>query len=107
MLGMLQGLGFTPKQIGRVVTQRPALLVDGKALEERVELLRELCCSDKDLRNVATKWAGILVVEVGRARGVVRVLFEDDVGFTRANLRSIVRRAPWVLVYEGPAVDLV
>jgi hypothetical protein len=100
VLGLLRELGFGGGQMVRVIAQRPSLLSDVAAVRERVALLRTLSFTDRDVRNVATKWPGLLALDAGRAGRVIDFLCRSEVGFTRASLRSLVRRAPWLLVYD-------
>lgn len=100
VLLLLAQLGFSRAQVVRVIAQRPSLLADADEIRHRVDLLRGLHFTDRDVRNVAAKWPGLLALDSARAEAIIAFLCRKDVGFTKASLRSLVRRAPWVLVYD-------
>jgi mTERF len=97
-------------KLWRFVAQRPALLSDPERVKRGIMLLKHIHLDERDIGRVASKWPGLLSLDADRASAVVEYLCRPEIGFTRRSLRSLIRRAPWILVYDvetdiAPAVS--
>lgn len=85
----------------RVVTVRPDLLSNPSAVDSTLDAFRTvLDLSMADVRTIVVRWPGLLVLGGQVVTRAVRFLTGPYVGVSMTNLRALIRRAPWVLVYD-------
>lgn len=97
---VLAELGIEGGVRGRLIAERPVLLSSCARVRGSVDLLYSAGMRPRDVRNTALKWPGLLTVDVERAEKVVDFLCAEGRGFNRVSIASLLRRAPWVLVYD-------
>lgn len=100
VLSMFAGFGLSGTLLGTVIKRRPDLLAKGELMRATAELLGKVGVTEKDIKSILLKWPGSLAVGAQRLRRPLDFLCREDVGFQREDLRALVRRAPWVLLYD-------
>jgi mTERF len=93
-------LCFSNAKLFHVITLHPELLANENRIHLGIEVLRALHMSNREIQGASYRWPGILTVDFDMAHSVINCLCAPSVGFTTKSLRSIVRRAPWILVYD-------
>ena len=84
----------------RVIIRRPDILKSPEPLRNAVEALETSGMRLKDIKTVVQRWPGLLLLDARKIIRVTAFLQTPAVGFSLPNLRSLLRRAPWVLVYD-------
>lgn len=92
--------GITGRRLLWLIINRPTILSQVTQIRRVLALLRSLHLSDRDLYKVSVRWPAFLSLNVLRAARVVDYLCSKSIGFTQHSLRSVVRRAPWVLSFD-------
>lgn len=93
-------LSVTEAQRNRIVSQRPDLLsIQMSTLTSSTDALLAYL-SPCDLKQVTLRWPGVLVLPSKSIARVTAFLSSRTCLLTRDNIRCLLRRAPWVLVYD-------
>lgn len=93
-------------ECNRVIVQRPDIFKDPQQMREVVEALEGADMELRDIQRVVQRWPGLLLLDAGRIDRAAAFLRSRHVGFSTPHLRSLLRRAPWILVYDIDA-DMV
>ena len=93
-------LQLTPAKPARLVSRRPALLLNYPTVRQVVQFLSDAGMRPRDLQFVAMKWPGLLTVDVQNAHRVPHCLYRDDIGFREGRVRKFLCRALFVLLYD-------
>lgn len=100
VLEMFKGLGLKSKLLTKVVGRRPDLLGKLDNVVDAETMLRDIGLQSKDIKAVLLRWPGIMSADIGRMKRVVDILRDDDIGFGAEELRALIRRASWILMYD-------
>lgn len=93
-------LSLTQIHISRIVSKRPFLLqADCDTLSNTIEELLTIF-NASDARFVSQTWPGILAISGTTIKRIITYLLRPPASMRRKNLRSLFRRAPWLLVYD-------
>lgn len=90
-------------QRARVVAQRPDLLRAVAPLATAHAALAAAGLRPPDFRRVVFRWPGLLLLDPARIARAAAFLRAPSVGLAPPHLRALLRRAPWVLVYDVDA----
>ena len=99
-LDLMNNIGLQGPFLAYILKRKPEVLHRSSTVQEAFVLLSEIGMTFKDLRAVLLKWPGLVLADVGRMQSMVDVLCDHDIGFEIQELRSLVRKAAWVLMYD-------
>lgn len=95
---LTEDIGFRPRRARRIISLNPSLLGQGvDSLRERVALLEGIFLTRADIRRATDTYPLVLKLDISNAKTVIEYLCTPRVGFISRSLRTIVRRAPWLL----------
>lgn len=83
-----------------IVSQKPDLLKSPLRVTSAVHALERAGLTLFDIRKVVQRWPGLLLLDATRIHRAVNYLRSQQVGFNYSNLRALLRRSPWLLVYD-------
>lgn len=84
----------------RVALHRPDIFNCEQPVGRAVHALERTGLRLRDISRVILRWPGLLVLKEARINRVVAFLCSYMVGFSGQYLKSLLRRAPWVFVYD-------
>lgn len=93
-------LNLAPQHLARVISQRPDLLLSSANLPRLLAALSAAALTPKDIAQVVSRWPGLLLVDAARIARIARFLASPLVALAPPHRRALLRRAPWVLVYD-------
>lgn len=93
-------LNLSDVERNRVITRRPDIFKYPEPVQKAVEALEETGLQLRDINNVVQRWPGLLLLDARRITRIAAFLRSSRVGFSKLHLRSLLRRAPWILVYD-------
>lgn len=93
-------LDLSPSMLRSILIARPHLLSAEDEIRATLPALRATGMRTKDIQQVIHRWPGLLTADATALRRSVAFLCGPRVGFTPSNLPSLLRRAPWILVYD-------
>lgn len=94
-------LNMTFAQRRRVVTNSPNILTfDAGAMFDTIRALRETGLTSTHIRSIVLRWPGVLQLSPLRIRRVANYFTRPPIFLSPSLLVSLLRRAPWVLIYD-------
>lgn len=93
-------LALTEMHLTRILLYRPEILYCVQTVRKAVHALETAELKLKDIRQIVLRWPGLLTLEETRINRPVAFLRSHWVGFPNVYLRSLLRRVPWVLLYN-------
>lgn len=99
-------LNMSDLECNRVIAQRPDIFKAPQRVREAVEALEAADLELRDIQRVVQRWPGLLLLDARRIDRSAAFLRSQRVGLSTVHLRSLLRRAPWILVYDIDA-DMV
>lgn len=105
-------LALEEAHLKHVALHRPYILDCRQPVEKAVHALERAGLKLEDIRRIVLKWPGLLMLKEARINRAVAFLRSYWIGFSDPYLRSLLRRAPWILVYDidtemAPAVSFL
>lgn len=105
-------LVLSVQQRNRVISQRPDLLAtEYQVLHDTLVALLQ-CVNQRELKKIVLRWPGVLCRSPESISRIKQYLSSPPPNLSSVALRSVMRRAPWILVYDveddmKPAIDWI
>lgn len=94
-------LNMTFAQRRRVVTNNPHILTfDAGAMFGTIQALLETGLTSTHIRSIVLRWPGVLQLSPLHIRRVAIYFTRPPIFLSPSSLVSLLRRAPWVLIYD-------